>query len=246
MNELILTDLSEGVLTITLNNPEKHNCIGLNMLNRISDVLNSSALEKEVRVIILGGAGQKAFSTGGNLNEFNNLKIEEINQWIRLGGQVFNQIEKLSKPTIAAINGYSLGGGFELAMACDLRIATENSIFGLPELQLGWPPGWGGMARLKKLTGISKAKEIVYLGEPFDAFKAYELGIINKVTKELEFEETIEHYTSKLKKINPNIFRFVKSALQDDHYDTGANSMNYDILNTIYSKIITDFHADEG
>jgi enoyl-CoA hydratase/carnithine racemase len=182
----------------------------------------------EVKVVVFSGSGDRAFSTGADLKEFGLLNEVQAVEWIQLGNKVFNKIENLNKPTISYINGYAMGGGFELALSCDFRIGTETAVFCSPELQHGWLPGWGGMTRLRKLIGEAKAKEVVMLCEKIPAGKALEMGLIHRIhSKE---EDTLTNLINYLKTIKPEAFRLAKSALMDPGRSTYGVDVQFDIL----------------
>lgn len=176
--ENILCQCNAGILYITLNRPEAHNALTPAMWQELGIALQKAQSE-EVRVILLFGAGEKAFASGAEIKELherNYLKMLEST-----AGRVLAQLENLEKPSICAINGYALGGGCELAMACDLRIATKKSRFGQPELSLGILPGAGGTQRLVRLVGPAKAKELIFTGRLVNAEEAQAIGLINQV-----------------------------------------------------------------
>ena len=138
----ILLEIKDRIATITINNPEKMNCLDMEMLEMLETYFLSIKKDKSANAIILKGAGGKAFSTGGNLKDFGSLSgFQEIKDWIKYGNEVFNLLENMPVATLAVINGYAMGGGLELALSCDLRIASESSVFSMPELNHGWVPG---------------------------------------------------------------------------------------------------------
>jgi enoyl-CoA hydratase/carnithine racemase len=232
-NPLIIESKNQTIY-MTLNNPEKMNCMDLEVLELISEELLKIENNANVKVLVIKGAGNKAFSTGGNLKKFKALTFDQVPAWIRLGHQVFNQVENLGIPTMAQIQGYAMGGGLELALACDFRIATENSIFSFPELQHGWIPGWGGLYRLKKIIGEAAAKEMIFLGEKFTAEESLRLGIIHRMTRENQIDSMINLFIEKLQNVDLKIFRFSKSAIQDG--GISVDKIDYDILATQISK----------
>jgi enoyl-CoA hydratase/carnithine racemase len=238
MDQQILTEKRDSMLTIILNNPEKMNAIGIEMIGQLKSALSRAESDQYIRVVIVTGAGNKSFSAGGNLKEFESLDKRGVAEWIRSGHEAFNQLENFSKPVIAAISGYCLGGGLELALACDFRIATENSVFGSPELKHGWIPGWGGLARLKRLIGEARAKEIIFLSEQFDAVKAHEMGLLYKVTKTQHLMEETEQLADKLGTIDPHVFAMAKRAIMDPQHSTYEHGQMYDVLSTLYSKFL--------
>jgi enoyl-CoA hydratase len=235
--EKILTQISNNIATITLNNPEKMNCLDMEMLASLESTLIRIKKTKSAQVIVLTGAGNKAFSTGGNLKDFGKLSgFEEIREWIRFGNEVFNLLESMPMATIAAINGYTMGGGLELALSCDLRIATNNSIFSMPELNHGWVPGWGGLSKLRRLIGESKAKEMILLGERIDGKEAHRIGLLNKICDQTELDTLIKEIASKLTLIDPFLLEISKTSIRDQQRTTANNDLLFDVLATNYSR----------
>lgn len=178
--ENILYEVKDGILYLTLNRPEVRNALSPEMWRDIRTATELAQKDDAVRVIIVSGAGEKALASGADIQEIhdrNYLKMLEATASVSL-----KALEDTDKPVICAINGYALGGGCELAMACDIRIATERSKFGQPEVGLGIMPGAGGTQRLPRIVGIGKAKELIYTGRIITALEAKEIGLVNQVT----------------------------------------------------------------
>ncbi len=234
----VLLEIKGRIASITINNPDKMNCLDLKMLIQLKTFLMDIEKNQNLGVIVIKGAGHQSFSTGGNLKDFRALKdFHEVKDWIVFGNEVFNLLENIAIPSIAAIQGYAMGGGLELALACDLRIATESSVFSMPELNHGWIPGWGGLTRIRRLIGESKAKEMIMLGERMDAKEAYQIGLINKICQEGKLDELIDELTTRLSKLDPFVFQLSKKAIMDNNRTTLNNDLLYDALATYYSKI---------
>ena len=233
----IVFEIKETIATITLNNPEKMNCLDMKMLELLEAALLNFKKDKSVHVIVIKGAGDRAFSTGGNLKDFTRLSdFDEVTKWIKYGNEVFNLLENIPMATIAAINGYAMGGGLELALSCDLRIATENSIFSMPELNHGWVPGWGGLSKIRRLIGESKAKEMIMLGEQINGTEAHLIGLINKVCKRNDLESLIRELSMKLSKLDPFLLEMSKASIMDQNRTTATNDLLFDALATNYSR----------
>ena len=230
MSNKIITDFENDTFSIILNNPSKHNCIGLEMLYALQETLNAVQKNDRAKVVVLKGAGNKSFSTGGNIKEFRALTGRQVNEWIELGNKVFNQLENLEKPTLALIDGYAMGGGLEIALACDFRLATKAAVFSSPELGHGWLPGWGGMTRLRRLIGEANAKRVVILGERLTAEKGLRLGLLTKILEEGKEEEELSIFVSKLKKLKPAVFALAKTALMDPNRTTTGPDLQFDVL----------------
>ncbi|HEC45071.1 MAG TPA: enoyl-CoA hydratase/isomerase family protein [Bacteroides sp.] len=225
----IVTEVNGKVLDIILNNPDKMNCMGFEMLRALDKAIEDAANNKDIRVVQLRGAGERAFSTGADLKEFDKLKPEQADEWIEFGNAVFNKVEKMPKPVVAMINGYAIGGGLELALACDFRLGTESAVLASVELQHGWLPGWGGMTRLRRLIGEAKAKEMVMLCEKIPAHRALEMGLLTKVLKRDSEQEELEKILEHLSSLKPEAFKLAKSALMDSDRTTEGADIQFDV-----------------
>ena len=179
--ENILTSIEEGILTITVNRPDKLNALNYKTIQEIGAAVSEGNHDKSVFGMIITGAGEKAFVAGADISEFSNYSSIEAEKLSRDGGEVFNSIEQSAKPVIAAINGFALGGGCELAMACHIRIASETARFGQPEVNLGLIPGYAGTQRLVQLIGKGKALEYLMTADMIPALEAHRLGLVNYV-----------------------------------------------------------------
>jgi len=178
----IQTTLQEGIMVITINRPEKMNALNKDVINDLSQVLDEVYNNPEVRSAILTGAGEKAFVAGADISEFTSLDAESGAALAQKGQDIlFNKIENCPKPVIAAVNGFALGGGCELAMSCHFRVAAEHAKFGQPEVNLGLIPGYGGTQRLTQLVGKGKAMELIMTADMIGAEEAKQLGLVNHV-----------------------------------------------------------------
>jgi len=178
---LVLEDRREAVAILKLNRPEVMNSFNFAMLRELREQVERLHWDRKVRVVIITGAGEKAFCAGADLKERASLGEDQVREFIFTIRNLFTFIEFMSKPVIAAVNGIALGGGTELALACDLRIASENATMGLTETRLAIIPGAGGTQRLPRLVGRGKAKELIFTGRRVDAREALEIGLVNKV-----------------------------------------------------------------
>jgi len=180
--ENLITEQKDVVCIITINRPDKLNALNIKTIQEIGMAVSNAEKNDSVRAIIITGAGTKAFVAGADISEFNSFSESEGADMSKKGHDVFNSIEKNSKPIIAAINGFALGGGCELAMSCYLRIASTQAKFGQPEVKLGLIPGYGGTQRLPLLIGRSKALELLMTADMINAEEALRLGLVNYVT----------------------------------------------------------------
>ncbi len=179
--QYIKLEKDEGIAIITINRPEKLNAMNLDVIKELKSILESVESDDEIKCVIITGAGNKAFSAGADIEYMSKISPLEAEAYATTGHMTMDKIEDLNKPVIAAINGYALGGGCELSLACDIRIGSKNAILGQPEVTLGIPPGWGGTQRLMRIVGVAKAKELVFTGKRINAEEAYSIGLLNKV-----------------------------------------------------------------
>lgn len=179
--QTLLLDIADRVATVTINRPDKLNALNAQAKAELREVMTSLKNDPAVDVVIITGAGEKAFVAGTDIRELAELNGETGKEFSAKGQEVFDLIENLGKPVIAAINGYALGGGCELALACHLRVASENARFGQPEVNLGIIPGYGGTQRLARLIGRGRAMEMILTGDQIDAQEAHRIGLVNKV-----------------------------------------------------------------
>jgi enoyl-CoA hydratase len=170
-----------GIAVVTVNRPDAMNAVDVQHAEELRARLTELASDPDVRVIVLTGAGEKAFIAGADIKYMQNLGVHEGLRWAELGQACAELLETMPKPTIAAINGYALGGGCELALACDIRVAATTAKLGQPEINLGILPGWGGSQRLARTTTLGYAKELVFTGRMVDASEALERGVVNAV-----------------------------------------------------------------
>jgi len=179
--EVLLAKEEQGVVTLTLNRPEVMNSLNFPLLFALRDMIESFRFRRDIRVIIVTGVGDKAFCSGADLKERATLPPEKVREYIFTIRNLFTSIEELNKPVIAAVNGIALGGGTELALASDIRIAAKNATMGLTETRLAIIPGAGGTQRLPRLVGRGKAKELIFTGRRVDAEEALRIGLVNQV-----------------------------------------------------------------
>ena len=178
---ILLKDETDGVMTLTLNRPAIMNSLNFDMLRALRDYIEAVRFNTDVRVVIITGAGEKAFCAGADLKERATMPPDKVKEFILTIRNLFTAIEYLNKPVIAAVNGIALGGGTEMALASDIRIASHNALMGLTETRLAIIPGAGGTQRLPRLVGKGKAKELIFTGQRISAEEALRIGLVNKV-----------------------------------------------------------------
>jgi len=178
---LIRVDREDAVAILTVDRQEALNALGVDTLTELRDRLLEVAGDEGIRAVVLTGAGEKAFVAGADIKYMSGLDVDQARAWGALGHEAGALLETMPKPTIAAINGFALGGGCELALACDIRYASGNAKLGQPEVNLGIIPGWGGTQRLARVCGLGVAKELIFTGRIVDADEAYRIGLVNAV-----------------------------------------------------------------
>ena len=198
--ENILLEKKDGIAFITINRPKQLNALNTAVINELGEALEEVEKDDAVRVVILTGSGEKSFVAGADIAEMSELTPEEATAFSKNGNMVFRKMETMPKPVIAAVNGYALGGGCEIAMACDFRIASEKAVFAQPETGLGIIPGFGGTQRLARLVGEGLAKEMIYTCNRIDAQEACRIGLVNRVVAPEELMDTCIKIASKIVK----------------------------------------------
>ncbi|MDB2225636.1 enoyl-CoA hydratase-related protein [Halorubrum ezzemoulense] len=201
-----------GVATITVDRPEQLNALTAETLEAIEDALDEAA-ERDARVLVIAGAGDEAFVAGADISHMVDLSTPEAQAYAELGHRVADAIETFPAPTIAAVDGYAFGGGCELALACDLRVAAESAVLGQTEIDLGIIPGWGGTQRLPALVGDEVARRLIFLGERIDATEAAEVGFVGEVVADDDFEDRIDDLAGELAAKPTTALRAAKEAL---------------------------------
>ncbi|WP_022818721.1 enoyl-CoA hydratase-related protein [Fusobacterium russii] len=200
------------IAVLTINRPNALNALNSKVLDELRETFDKIDLET-TRVVIITGAGEKSFVAGADISEMSTASISEAEKFGKKGNDVFRKIETFPLPVIAAINGFALGGGCELAMSCDIRICSENAVFGQPEVGLGITPGFGGTQRLARLVGLGKAKELIYTGNNIKAEEALKIGLVNHVYPLENLMEEAVKLAAKIAKNAPIAVRASKKAI---------------------------------
>jgi enoyl-CoA hydratase len=217
----VLYSVENHIAFVTINRPDVLNCFDYETLQQLAQVVDQIELDPDVRVAIFTGAGEKAFSAGADLKERKTLTQQEVRRNVKAIRDVFNHIAELPQPTIAAINGYAFGGGFELILACDFAIAVPEAKVGLTETSWGIIPGAGGTQRLPRLIGEMKAKELIFTAKKLTAQEAYEWGILTKVVSHENVVEACKLFADEMLQNGPIALKQAKYAI--------CNGMNVDI-----------------
>jgi enoyl-CoA hydratase len=229
--ENLIINPSEGILTVTISRPEALNALNLKTLSELITVLQQAYQQPEIKGIILTGDGEKAFVAGADIKELSALTQEQAYAFAQNGQRLFKLIEDCPKPVIAAVNGFALGGGCELAMACHIRVASENATFGQPEVNLGIIPGYGGTQRLTQLVGRGKALELMLSGDRISADEARAIGLVNHVVPKDELMTFVSQLISRIISKAPlavaNIIRSVNAGFNFEQAGYEAEAENF-------------------
>jgi len=211
----LLLEIEDGIGLVTINRPKALNALNAATIYDLNGMFDELATNDDVKVVILTGSGEKSFVAGADITEMQPMSAIQGRNWAKLAQAVFNKIENLPKPVIAAVNGYALGGGCEIAMACDIRVASEKAKFGQPEVSLGIPPGFGGTQRLARIVGKGRAKELLFTGDMIDAAEAYRIGLANKVTAAAELITEAKAMAQKIMSRAPIAVQVCKAAVNE-------------------------------
>lgn len=214
-------EIENHIAYVKINRPEVLNCFDFETLSMLGEIIDAIHINKDVRVVILTGAGEKAFSAGADLKERKTLNDQQVRRNVKKIRDVFSAVASLSQPTIAAINGYALGGGFELALACDFRIAVSDTKLGLPETSMAIIPGAGGTQRLPRLVGEAKALELILTAKKMTAHEALECGALTKTVQHEKLMDECEELAGQLLTNGPVAVQQAKYAIR--------NGMNADV-----------------
>ena len=211
--ESIIVKKEEGIGWLTLNRPHRLNTLTSEMIDEMSSALNDFEADKEIKCIVITGTGDKAFSAGADVTAFTGVTPATAVEASSKGQALYTRLERIGKPVIASLNGYALGGGLEMASACDFRIASEDAQLGQPEINLGLIPGWGGTQRLVRLVGLAKAKHMILLGDRISAEEAAKIGLVNMVVPKAKLHEETLAFAKRLADGPPVALKLAKEAL---------------------------------
>jgi enoyl-CoA hydratase len=222
----LLVEIDGDLAIVSMNRPKALNALDFDTITELGQAMKQLADNDNVKAIILTGAGDKAFVAGADIAYMLNLTSIQAQAFARHGQAVFNQVENTPKPVIAAINGFALGGGCELSMACDIRIASSKAKFGQPEVSLGIMAGFGGTQRLSRLVNTGVAKEFLYTGDIYDAEAALRIGLVNKVVAPEELMETAKKMAKRIASMSPIGVRLTKEAVNQGFNMDQDKAMN--------------------
>ena len=214
--EFIKYEEETDIVILTINRPKALNALNSQVLEELDKVLESIDTEK-IRVLIITGAGQKSFVAGADIAEMSTLTKAQGAEFSKKGNDVFRKIETFPIPVIAAINGFALGGGCEISMSCDIRICSDNAIFGQPEVGLGITPGFGGTQRLARLVGLGMAKQMIFTGQNIKAEEAYRIGLVNAIYPQAELLNEAKKLATTIAKNGANAIKNSKKAINDGY-----------------------------
>lgn len=232
----LILENNEGIFTLTINRPKSLNALNNEVLDELQIVFDQMSLDQSIKAILVTGAGEKAFVAGADISEMVQADPKDAFDFTRKGQKVMRTMEKMSKPIIAVVNGFALGGGFELAIACDFIYASDNAKFGLPEVTLGIMPGFGGTQTLPRLIGSNRASELIFTGKLIDAEQAEKWGIVNAVFTQ---DELMEGAIKAAKKIINNAL--VAVGFTKEMIDCGMNMSKDDAFKYESSMFATLF-----
>ena len=242
--ENLLIERDGGVLVVTINRPEKLNALNTKTVTELGQVMDEAAGDSAVKAILLTGSGEKSFVAGADINELAVQTPVSGREHARSGQRVFDRIERLSKPVIAAVNGFALGGGCELAMACTLRIASDTAKFGQPEINLGLIPGYAGSQRLPRLVGRGRALEMLLTGAQITAEEAHRIGLVNKVVPAASLMTEARALAHTLAGKAPVAVRYILEAVAGGLEMPFADAQDYEA--TLFGLVSTTDDMREG
>lgn len=224
----ILLDINKSTAVVTINRPDKLNALNRETLEELSIVFSELQSDSNVHVVIVTGSGSKAFVAGADIAELNKLDVISAKAFSEFGQEVFNKIENFDKPVIAAVNGFALGGGCELALACHIRIASENAKFGQPEVNLGIIPGYGGTQRLARVINIGRAAECILTGDMINSEEALRIGLVNSIYTSDELLDRAAELADKISSKGQQAIRFSLNAVRATNQLSLSEGLKYE------------------
>ncbi|MDK2919933.1 MAG: enoyl-CoA hydratase [Candidatus Petromonas sp.] len=241
--EFVLLEKNEAIGVITINRLNQLNALNPQVLEELNQTIDVVENDPSILCVMITGAGGKAFVAGADIAAMRNMKVLEAQDFSQLGQRIFNRIERMKKPVIAAIDGFALGGGCELALACDIRICSKKAKFGQPEVNLGIIPGFGGTQRLPRLIGKSKAMQLIFTGDIIDAEEALNLGLVDQVVSSEQLMSTATTLAKKIASKAPVAIEQAKVAI---NYAAGYMNEGYDYEASLFSTCFSTDDQKEG
>jgi enoyl-CoA hydratase/carnithine racemase len=227
MADTVQLDVEDDVATVTVDRPDSLNALNVETLNALEDAIEE-AEEADARALVLTGAGDQAFVAGADISHMSEMDVKQAEEYADLGHSVANAIESFPAPAIACINGYAFGGGMELALACDLRVASERAVLGQTEIDLGIIPGWGATQRLPRLVDDETARRLVYFGDRLDATDAHEEGLVGEVVAHDELREHVADLAEELAAQPATALQAAKEAINQSHETTLEAGLDFE------------------
>jgi len=222
-------EIKDRIGLLKINREKALNALSLQTVSELNDFINEQLPGEDLRVLIITGSGSKAFVAGADIKQMKEMSKEEFHNYCNISHDNFNKMQNLKIPVIAAVNGYALGGGCELALACDIRIASDNVKIGFPETKLGLFPCWGGIQRSLKLMSISKVKELIFTGDMISAEEAFKIGLVDKVVKQDELMDEVLSMAEKISKNSPLAIGYAKQAINKGQEMDHSSSLEYEL-----------------
>lgn len=243
-NNIIYEKFSDkSYARITINRPEVMNALNVDVRKEILLALDDAESDPCVRAVVITGAGEKAFSAGADIRMFQTMNAVDAKAYLQISKGASKRIESFPKPVIAAVNGYAIGGGLEIAMSCDVIVASENARFGQSEINVGIIPGVGGTQRLPRIIGLKKAKEMIFTGDLIDSNKALEIGLVNSVVPQGDLNRSVESLVEKIVSKSPLILRLAKEALNSS---AAGLSTGLDYESALFALCFSSYDQKEG
>ncbi|MDP7564903.1 MAG: enoyl-CoA hydratase-related protein [Candidatus Marinimicrobia bacterium] len=240
----LFIEKSDGIAVITINRPDAMNAMNSDVVSELSITVSDMITDKETGVIIITGSGEKAFVAGADIKAMQQMNAEDALEFGKTGQEMTLVIEKSPKPVIAAVNGFALGGGCEISLACHIRVASENAIFGQPEVLLGLIPGWGGTQRLPKIVGTGIANELITTGNQISAQEAHRIGLVNHVVTQTELMDTCKEIGKKILNNGPNAIAKSLNCIHESFDKSIEDGLEFEVK--AFANLFSTEEAKEG
>jgi len=240
----LFIEKSDGIGVIIINRPDAMNAMNSDVVSELSITVSDMIADKEIGVIIITGSGEKAFVAGADIKAMQQMNAEDALEFGKTGQEMTLVIENSPKPVIAAVNGFALGGGCEISLACHIRVASENAIFGQPEVLLGLIPGWGGTQRLPKIVGTGIANELITTGNQISAQEAHRIGLVNHVVTQTELMDTCKEIGKKILNNGPNAIAKSLNCIYESFDKSIEDGLEFEVK--AFANLFSTEEAKEG